>query len=333
MKGDKITFTDRLIQTINEKKSILVVGLDPQLKFMPPHLVGYICGKYGGGNEGVARLFYQFNKEIIDAVSTFVVAVKPNIAFYEKYGHFGILAFEQTIKYAHKKGLLVITDAKRGDGGDTAEAYADAHLGRVSMLRRTKDGSFSEFRHKASLLTDALTINAYIGSSCVNPFLAAVKNSGKGIFVVDKTSFTPNSEIEQITTSDGPPLWMNLAVKISDWAKGTEGKYGYENLGVVMGATYPADAENMRKILPKAFFLIPGYGAQGGGADGAVVGVNQDGYGGVVNSSRAIIAVWQGKVEINPEGFTEAVSTAAEHAKNDLNDALKRVGKCPWLNN
>ncbi len=328
---DRLTFTDKLIDAIQEKKSILNVGLDPQLKFMPPYLIKWAYKKYGGGSKGIAYLFKRFNQEIIDAVSPFAVSVKPQIAFYECYGHWGIRAFEQTIEYAHKKGLLVITDAKRGDGGDTAQAYASAHLGKVPMVNRDSTGEFHQFQSEPPLFTDALTIHAWIGSSCVNPFLEAVKMYGTGIFVVVKTSFKPNSEIEQIIALDSNPVWVKLAMMIAEWAKGTEGKYGYQNFGVVLGATYPDDAPKMRKILPKAWFLIPGYGAQGGGADGAVFGINKDGYGGIVNSSRGVIAAWsRDQFRTESEKFAEAAAKAAEFARDDLNKALKRAGKYNW---
>jgi len=321
---DRMTFTDKLVDAIRVKKSILNVGLDPQLKFMPPHLIEWAYQKYGGGSKGMAYLFKRFNQEIIDAVSPFTVSVKLQIAFYEIYGHWGLLAFQQTINYARKKGLLIITDAKRGDGGDTAQAYADGHIGRVPMFPK-------ETRAKPPLLTDALTIHAWIGSSCISPFLVAVKEYGTGIFVVVKTSFTPNSEIEQTKTSAGVPMWVELAKMVDEWAAGTEGKYGYQNFGVVMGATYPDDAPKMREILPDSWFLIPGYGAQGGGSDGAVVGINKDGYGGIVNSSRGIIAAWtKDKFKTESEKFAGAAAKAAEFARDDLNGALKRAGKYGW---
>ena len=320
---ERLTFTDRMIVAIKEKKSILNVGLDPQPKFMPPHLVTWAFDEYGSTWEAVGHLYERFNRQIIDVVAPFAVSVKPQIAFYEAYGCWGIWAFEETIQYAKSKGLLVITDAKRGDGGDTAQAYADGHLGEVPM--------FSMGTTESPLRADALTIHAWIGSSCISPFLAAVKKYGTGVFVVDKTSFDPNSEVEQTITQSGLPNWQVLAKMVEVWGEGTEGKYNYRNFGVVMGATYPEDAEVMRQILPNTWFLIPGYGAQGGGADGTVVGFNKDGFGGIVNSSRGIIAAWQkGPFQCDPEKFTAAAAKAAEFARDDLNEALKRAGKMNW---
>ena len=319
---EKLTFTDRMIEAIKEKKSILNVGLDPQLRFMPTHLVTWAFDTYGRSCEGIGHLFERFNRETIDAVLPFVVLVKPQMAFYEAYGQWGVWAFEETVRYAKSKGLLVITDAKRGDGGDTAQAYADGHLGEVPIFGGTVE---------SPIRVDALTIHAWIGSSCINPFLAAVKKYGTGVFVVDKTSFDPNSEVEQTITQSGLPNWQELAKMVQKWGEGTEGKSGYRNFGVVMGATYPEDAEVMRQILPNAWLLIPGYGAQGGGADGAVVGFNKDGFGGIVNSSRGIIAAWQkGQFQCEPEKFAEVAAKAAEFARDDLNAALKRAGKINW---
>lgn len=317
MKG--LTFTDRLIEAIKEKKSILCVGLDPQVQYLPPFFFG---NPNLSGLEDVARAFLDFNLKIIDAVEPYCVAVKLQMAFYEAYGHYGVWAFEETIRHAKSKGLIVIEDAKRGDGGDTAQAYANGHLGAVDLLFGGKRASFD---------VDALTIHAWIGESCVNPFIKVAEKHGKGIFVVTKTSFKPNSVIEQLRDKLGLKVWQRLAMFVDEWGQGTEGKYGYRNFGVVMGATYPEDAVEMRKILPNAWFLVPGYGAQGGGADGAVVGVNADGFGCVVNSSRGIIYAYRkDKFYCQPEKFAQAAGQAAKFARDDLNAALKRAKKFNW---
>jgi len=322
------TFTDKMMELIERKRSILNVGLDPQLRFMPPHLIDEVYAKTSGsGISKIARLFYLFNKAIIDAIEPFAVSVKPNIAFYESYGYQGIRAYERTVKYARKKGLLVIGDTKRGDGGDTAVAYANAHIGQVPVIGIIGGTSC----RPAPLSVDAVTINASIGTSCVDPFISCIKKYGAGVFVLTKTSFNPNSEPEQIKTTDGRSAWISLAKLVSNWGKGTEGELGYRSFGVVLGATYPEDAPTMRVILPNSWFLIPGYGAQGGGADGAVVGINRDGFGGIVNSSRGIIAAWnKGPFKSRSEDFANAAAKAAEFAKTDLNNALKRADKGLW---
>lgn len=339
-----LTFTDKMIEAIKAKKSILNVGLDPQIGFMPPHMIRTALDMWGITEERngekirrltprrAARIFLQFNRAIIDAICPFAVSVKPQIAFYEYYGRWGIWAFEETIKYAASKGLLVITDAKRGDGGDTAQAYADGHIGEIS-LPILKDGVLGFESVPSPIRVDALTIHAWIGDSCVAPFVAAVKKYGTGVFVVDKTSFAPDSRVEQLITQSGLPVWQELAKMVDEWGRDTEGKYGYRNVGVVMGATKPTDAPTMKAILPKAWKLIPGYGRQGGGADDAVIVINDDGFGGVINSSRQVIAAWcdkKGQFQCEPEKFAEAAAKAAEFSRDDLNAALKRAGKMNW---
>ncbi len=278
------TFVDNLQGAMREKKSVLCVGLDPQLKFMPPRLIESMVEHHGKTWEALASIYRAFNFAIIDAVAPYAVAVKPQAAFYEA-SHNLWRTMEETIAYARSKGLITIKDAKRKDGGDTAEAYAQAHIGEVPFF----DGCMRQAR----IRTDAVTIDGYIAEACVAHFVKEIKRHGTCAFVVAKTSFGPNSEIENLVVASGLTVWEELAHRVAKWGEGTEGENGYRNLGVVMGATYPGDAPKMRSILPKAIMLVPGYGAQGGGPDGAVVPFNTDGFGAVVNSSRGIIAAWQ----------------------------------------
>ena len=320
-----------MIEAIYAKKSVLNIGLDPQMKFMPPHLVQWAIGRWGKSFEAVGRLYARFNQEIIDATWPFATSVKPQAAFYEIYGHWGWWALEETIAYAKSKGLQVITDAKRGDGSDTAIAYADGHIGQVNL--------FGDM-WPSPIRVDAVTIHAYIGTSCLKPFLEAVKKYGTGIFVVDKTSFKPNSEVEQIKAESGLPVWQELAKLVDNWGKGSEGGYGYRNVGVVMGATYPEDARIMRKLLPNSWLLVPGYGKQSEdmtpeeAADNAVVSFNDDGLGSSVNTSRSVLMAWQSEqFRCEPEQFaTIGAAKAAEFSCSELNAALKRAGKgTAWL--
>lgn len=315
------TFTDRLVEKIKRKRSVLCVGLDPQIKLIPTHILEWAKRMYGDTFKAVGAAFKRFNAETIEVIATHAVAVKPQIAFYECYGSWGLEALESTIKFASHFDLEIITDAKRGDGGDTADAYADGFIGEVPMI----GGKTA----KSPISVDCLTIHGYIGSACVLPFVKRVKKFGTGAFVVDKTSFSPNSEVEQLALKNDIPVWQALARMVNIWGEETEGGYGYRNLGVVMGATYPKDASIMREILPAGWFLVPGYGEQGGGADGAVVGFDEYGFGAVVNSSRGIIGAWRRKAGF-PSMYLSATTQAAESAKDDLNSALYRAGKLKW---
>jgi len=316
------TFTDRMVEAIKQKRSILNVGADPQIRFIPKHILESALAEWGNTCEAVGRAFFRFNIEIIDEIHPFVISIKPQLAFYECYGHWGLWAYEKTLVHAKSKGLITIADAKRGDGGDTARAYAQGFIGEIPMI---------EGIQISPIRVDCLTIHGYIGTSCVSYFVEEIKKSGTGAFVVDKTSFEPNSEIEQLALTKGIPVWQALAEMVNRWGEGTEGECGFRNLGVVMGATYPHDATIMRELLPNAWFLVPGYGEQGGGSDGAVVGFSREGFGGVVNSSRGIIAAWQkGKFTCDSEDYLNAARKAAEYSRDDLNAALKRAGKLNW---
>lgn len=322
------TFVDELIEEIQKKQSILVVGLDPQARYIPTHILqrGYEEAKHPFNFEPMAHSIVLYFEEIIKAVAPYTIAVKPQMAFYEYYGYWGVWAFEQIVKISRENDLLVIEDAKRCDGGDTAKAYAEGHLGTVDIWDPVNQELTKEF----SFDVDAITIVSAIGTSCLNPFKEIVQKGGKGIFVVDKTSFEPNSEIEQLVTNSGRKVWEEIALLVRQWSQGCEGEYGINNVGVVMGATYPDDAPKMREYLPNCFFLVPGYGAQGGGADGAVRGVRKDGLGVIVNSSRDIDYAYSRQFKCDPKDFAEAARQAAEFSRDDLNEALKRAGKLPW---
>jgi orotidine-5'-phosphate decarboxylase len=324
----EVTFSDKLAMAIRQKQSILCVGLDPQLDYMPESLIRE--WQFGDHKtfEYIAGLFLDFNRQIIDAVAPCAVAVKPQIAFYEQYGSAGLATLESTLDYAREKGLIDITDAKRGDGGDTANAYADGHIGEVLAWEGGRSDEINLVRKPSPIRTDAVTIHVQIGDDCVMRFVERVKQYGTGIFVVDKTSFKPNSRVEQIATTSGLKVWQEIALMTKTWGEGTEAACGYRNVGVVMGATYPADALWMRDTLPNSWFLVPGYGGQGGTADQAVTGVNHDGLGCVVNSSRGITYAYQkGQFQTDPAKFAEAAGKAAEFSRNELNEALKRAGK------
>jgi len=334
------TFADRLCKAIIEKKSVLCCGLDPQIRYMPPPLVRRAIENHGRTFEAVGWLFTMFNRAIIDAVADIVPVVKPQLAFYEAYGPAGLAAFADTVAYAKNMGLLVVADAKRGDGGDTADAYADTYLGQVPFFGEGDDPMALTTRW-SQLRVDCMTVHGYIGEDCVMRFInRGVKLHGTGIFVVTKTSFKPNSRLEQLETSPGneeqgvepTKVWQELAKMVSEWGAGTEGACGLRNVGVVMGATYPTDAPKMREILPNSIFLIPGFGGQGATADDAVTGIRPDGLGGIVNDSRRLLYAWQDKKgahQCAPEKYADAARLTAIDGRDALMAALKKANKWP----
>jgi orotidine-5'-phosphate decarboxylase len=327
-------FADRLCEAVKAKKSVLCAGLDPQLRYIPPYLIRQAVEYFANGRtfKAVGHVFFDFNRQIIDAIHDIVPCVKPQVAFYEAYGSSGVWAFEQTVAYAKKMGLLVIADAKRGDGGDTADAYADGYLGQVPFFLEGSPYQEALNRSASPMRVDCMTVHGYIGEDCVGRFIARVKENGTGIFVVDKTSFKPNSAVEQLVTTSGKPVWQELAKMVNTWGEGTEGAYGLRNVGVVMGATYPEDAPRMCEIVPHSIFLIPGFGGQGATADDAVVGIKSDGFGGIVNNSRNLTYAWQnkkGKYMCEPKKFADAARLQAIDDTNALVGACKKANKWP----
>ena len=322
------TVIDKLLEKIDEKKNPCVVGLDPVLERIPKHLIE------GDSFEDVAEAFRKFNFAIIDAVCDLVPAVKPQIAFYEKYGSAGVKAFKDTVDYAHSKGLIVIEDGKRNDIGNTAQAYADGHLGVVE----------TPSSDKPSFDLDFLTVNPYLGSDGINPFFKVCKEHGKGIFILVKTSnpssgefqdrlveVNPNEREQLISKSievyDKTQLYNLVALQVNKYTQQFIGVRGYSPIGAVVGATYPEQAETLRKLMPNSFFLVPGYGVQGGGGEGVIPCFNKDGYGAVVNSSRGIIFAHEKYGD--PERFAEAAREATKEMIRDIVGALARAGKLP----
>ena len=321
-------FADKLCSAIEKKKSILCVGLDPQLRYMPPFLIEEAIRRHGYTMEAMGWLFSSFNRLIIDATCDFAVCYKPNLAFYGCYGSHGLRAFEETVRYALVSGVLAIADGKTGDGGDTADAYANGYLGRVPFFDRDDcEPIVSPVR------SDCLTIHGYIGEDCVGRFVKVAKEHGTGIFVVTKTSFKPNSVIEQSITADGSRVWEKLAEKVQEWGNGTSGQYGLRNVGVVVGATYPDYAIKMRRILPDSYFLKPGFGGQGASAGEAVLGIRRDGFGVIVNDSRNLTFAWQnakGKYRCEPEKFDNAARAQAKDDRDALVYAACKAGNWPF---
>ena len=299
---------EKLVERIKKLEAPIVVGLDPTLNFVPGFLLDKAVNEKGETLEAAADAIFEFNKKIVDAVYELIPAVKPQIAMYEQFGIPGLMAYKQTVDYCHEKGLLVIGDAKRGDIGSTSTAYAIGHLGKVKI------GS----TEIAPIDTDFLTINPYMGSDSVVPFVEECKKNDKGLFILVKTS-NPSSGEFQDQKVGKKAVYELVGKKVDEWGAELV-KNGYSDVGAVVGATYPEMGEVLREIMPKAYILVPGYGAQGGTAAELKPFFNKDGLGAIVNSSRGIIAAYtQDKYgEYGAEGFAEAARAAVIDMKNDI---------------
>ena len=305
---------NQLVANIKKTGAPIVVGLDPMLNYIPEQVQKKAFAEYGETLEGAAEAIWQFNKEIVDKTYDLIPAVKPQIAMYEQFGLPGLAAFKKTVDYCKEKGLVVIGDIKRGDIGSTSAAYAVGHIGKVKVGSKTY-APFDE---------DFVTVNPYLGSDGVNPFLDVCKEEKKGIFVLVKTS-NPSSGEFQDQKIDGRPLYELVGEKVAAWGSEVMGdEYSY--VGAVVGATYPEQGKILRKIMPKSFILVPGYGAQGGKGKDLVHFFNEDGLGAIINSSRGIIAAYkQDKYKeqgITPENFADASRMAVEDMIADIAGAL-----------
>ncbi len=302
---------DKLTEKIRNTHAPIVVGLDPMMDYVPEHILKAAFQEYGETLEGAAEAIWQFNKEIVDKTCDLIPAVKPQIAMYEQFGVPGLQAFQKTVEYCHKKDLIVIGDIKRGDIGSTSAAYATGHLGTVKIGSR----SYHPFGE------DFATVNPYLGTDGIKPFVDVCKKEKKGLFILVKTS-NPSSGEFQDKLIDGRPLYELVGEKVAQWGADCMGER-YSYIGAVVGATYPEMGRILRKIMPKSFILVPGYGAQGGTGADLVHFFNEDGLGAIVNSSRGIIAAYKQEAyaKFGAECFAEA-SRAAAMAK-DIDHALQ----------
>lgn len=302
---------DKLIEKIQQTGNPTVVGLDPRLNYIPECITQKYYDKYGYTPKAVSKSMLKFNKKIIDNIFDIVPAVKPQIAMYERYGIEGLKAYAKTCEYAQSKGLIVIGDIKRSDIASTAEAYSDGHIGKVTI----GENQFEGFKQ------DYITINAYLGSDGVVPFLEDCKKYEKGIFVLAKTSNPNSGEIQDLLV-DGVPVYEKMGTLIEKWGSELMGENGFTSVGAVVGATHPEQAKRLRQVMPHTFFLVPGYGAQGGKAEDLAVCFNKNGIGAIVNSSRGIIAAHM-KDEYktcftDDMNFALAARQACIDMKNDL---------------
>lgn len=300
-----------LIKKIIELNNPTVAGLDPKLDYVPAFIREKCFGQYGKTLEGAAEALYEFNTALIDALCDIVPAVKPQMAYYEMYGWQGVRTFARTVAYAHSKGMYVITDAKRNDIGATMEAYAAGHLGTTDV----EGEAFDAFG------ADALTVNGYLGSDGITPLLTVCAEKDKGIFVLVKTSNKSSGELQNLLLEGGESIYGRMAGMCDEWGKQLPGDYGFTGVGAVVGATYPEQLTELRREHPSIFFLVPGYGAQGGGARGLVGAFNKDGLGAVVNSSRAIMCAYK-KEGCDERDFAGAARREALRMKDDINGVL-----------
>lgn len=303
---------NKLIAKIQKTQAPIVVGLDPMLNYIPEHIQKKAYAEFGETLEGAAEAIWQFNKEIVDKTYDLIPAVKPQIAMYEQFGIEGLKAYQKTVDYCHSRDLVVIGDIKRGDIGSTSAAYAVGHLGKVQVGSKCYTG-FNE---------DFATVNPYLGSDGVKPFIEVCKEENKGLFILVKTS-NPSSGEFQDRLIDGRPLYELVGEKVAEWGEEHMGE-DYSYIGAVVGATYPEMGKVLRKIMPKTFILVPGYGAQGGKGKDLVHFFNEDGLGAIVNSSRGIIAAYKQEkyAAFGPENFGDASRAAVEDMAADIREAL-----------
>lgn len=307
---------NKLAEKIKKLEAPIVVGLDPMLPYVPEHVKKKAFDEFGETLEGAAEAIWQFNRAIVDACYDLIPAVKPQIAMYEQFGIPGLQAFKKTVDYCKSKDLVVIGDIKRGDIGSTSAAYAVGHLGKVAVGSKQYTG-FDE---------DFVTVNPYFGKDGVKPFVDVCKEEKKGIFLLVKTS-NPSSGEFQDQVVNGKPLYELVGEKVAEWGEEVMGGCGYSYIGAVVGATYPEMGKILRKLMPKTFILVPGYGAQGGKAADLVHYFNEDGLGAIVSSSRGIIAAYKNAVyaeKFGGENFADASRQAVLDMKEDIMGALKK---------
>ena len=298
---------DVLQEKIRAMKNPTVAGLDARIEYVPEHIRQAAYEQYGVGLKGACEAIYQFNVGLMDALCDIVPAVKPQAAYYENLGWQGMEMLERTIRYAKSKGLFVIADIKRGDIGSTATAYAEGWLSGASI----------EGQQFKSFDADCVTLNGYMGSDSIKPFLEAAKAEDKCAFVLVKTSNPGSGELQDVKTADGRTVYQVMGALNESIAAGTEGKYGFTMAGAVTGATYPEQIRQLRADLPHTFFLVPGYGAQGGTAADVKYAFDQQGHGAIVNSSRGIMCAWK-KTGGDGHDFAQAARSAAIAMRDDI---------------
>ena len=303
---------DQLIEKIKIMKNPTVIGLDPRYEMLPK----YVKDKYPKTLEGVGQAIIEYNKELIDAIYDIIPAIKPQIAFYEMYGISGMQAFKETCEYAKQKGMFVIADIKRGDIGSTAQGYSNAYLGKTKI----------EEKEQSLYDIDFVTVNPYMGTDCVKPFIDDCKKYNKGLFILVKTSNPSSGELQDVKLENGEEVYTRVAKYVEKWGEKLRGEYNYSSISAVVGATYPEQLKQLRQIAPHTYFLIPGYGAQGGKAEDIALGFDENGLGGIVNASRSLMCayksdMWKNKFE--EKDYAKATRAEALRMKEELGSKIK----------
>ena len=302
---------DRLIEKIKETKNPTVMGLDPRYEMLP----NCVTEKYPKTLEGVSQAIIEYNKALIDATYDIIPAIKPQVAFYEMFGIPGMKALEETCSYAKEKGMIIIADAKRGDIGSTAAGYSNAYLG------KTKIGDIEQ----SIFDIDFLTVNPYMGTDCVKPFVEDCKKYGKGLFVLVKTSNPSSGELQDLKLESGEEVYTRVANLVEKWGEDLRGEYGYSSIAAVVGATYPEQLKSIRETAPHTYFLIPGYGAQGGKAEDIALGFDKEGLGGIVNASRSLMCAYKSdkwKEQFDEKDYAKATRAEAIRMRDEITSAL-----------
>lgn len=314
-----VSVIDRLITEINRKRSPVVVGLDPEEAFIPEFIRDDSRRQFGPTLKAAAESIFRFNSGLLELIHPFIPAVKLQMACYELYEAEGLTAFRKTVERAKELGLLVIDDAKRNDIGHTAAFYAAAHLGRTPLPEGAPQPVKADF----------LTVNPYLGSDTIHPFLDVCKANNKGLFVLVRTS-NPSAAEYQEAVIDGMPLFEKIARDLTRLGEDHLGSNGFSSLGAVVGATWPEEAARLRELMPHAYFLVPGYGAQGGTAAQVVNCFDEKGYGAIVNSSRGIIYAYRKKpAGGDPRNYARSAAKAVQAMRDDLLHSLRQAGKLP----
>lgn len=302
---------DNLIEKIKQTNNPTVIGLDPRYEMLPK----CVTDKYPKTLEGVAEAIIEFNKKLIDNTCDIIPAAKVQIAFYEMYGIPGMKAFKETCKYAKEKGMVVIADIKRGDIGSTATGYSNAFLGRTPIGEK----------EEAIYDVDFVTVNGYMGTDCVKPFIEDCKKYNKGIFILVKTSNPSSGELQDLKLQNGQEVYAQMAELVEKWGEELRGVNGYSSIAAVVGATYPEQLSQIREIAPHTYFLIPGYGAQGGKASDIALGFDKNGLGGIVNASRSLMCAYKSdkwKDEFDEENYAKATRAEAVRMRDELNSFI-----------